>query len=74
MRLGNCKHTEDVSSSACPQFQVLVEGLVGLDDGGLKAGDGSWPKEGKEGSRETLLAALESWFCRLDHCLVFHVS
>jgi len=37
MRPGNCKQAEDVSSSACPQFRRMSEGL-GSNDSRLKGG------------------------------------
>jgi len=49
MMLGNCRHAEDVSSSACPQFQVLVKGL-GLSDGEIVSG-GQWMAEDREGRK-----------------------
>jgi len=48
-RPGNCRHAEDVSSSACPQFQKPIEGL-GSSDGEVVSG-GQWMAEGREGKK-----------------------
>jgi len=52
MRPGNCRHTEDVSSSACPQFQVPIEGL-GSSDSKIVSG-GQWMAKGREEGKRRL--------------------